>query len=367
MPDILHALGLSNSRMTAQLKLSKEGRTWTESISADGVDANWPPDTDISLVTPDGWLDSRKNAQPPLWLQSPLEYHRLVDLPEQRALYVQLNMVTDIQGQTLAQFGERIGEWVKATNPRALVLDLRLNQGGNGDLRTRLVRELIKAEDHDTRLFVLTWRGTFSASQFILDDLDRLTNAVFIGEPAGSKRASYSDAYRVALPNSGISVRSSILWWQDGQNRSPWTWVDVAAPLGFADYVNGRDPALEAALHYSPAPSLQERVQKAADVAALKHTIEDYLSDPKTRYANREYDLAMSAVQLSRSKRFDDAVLVAELGTRRFPNSALAFNVLAQVAEKAGKIELARQAGRRTLAIEPNDRQMRSLLERLPG
>jgi hypothetical protein len=54
-----------------------------------------------------------------------------------------------------------------------VVLDLRLNQGGNGYLAHGFVRELIKTEDADTRLFVLTWRGTFSRSQFILDDLDR--------------------------------------------------------------------------------------------------------------------------------------------------------------------------------------------------
>ena len=77
-----------------------------------------------------------------------------------------------------------------ASKTRALILDLRLNHGGNGNLRTRLVRELIRAEDADTRLFVLTWRGTFSASQFILDDLDRLTDAVFVGEPASSKPSS---------------------------------------------------------------------------------------------------------------------------------------------------------------------------------
>jgi hypothetical protein len=223
MPDILHALKLSPRRDAAILKLRKGGRSWTATVPAGSVDPLWPPDTDISLVTPEGWVDARLTPRPPLWLQAPLDYHRLIELPEPRALYVQLNMVTDIKGQTLARFAARIGERAAAANPRALILDLRLNHGGNGGLRNPLVRELIKAEDEDTRLFVLTWRGTFSASQFILDDLDRLTDAVFVGEPASSKPSSFGDAYRMPMPNSGISVRSSLVWWQSGQNFDPST------------------------------------------------------------------------------------------------------------------------------------------------
>jgi hypothetical protein len=61
-------------------------------------------------------------------------------------------MIADVDGETLGQFGDKILAKASATNPQAIVLDLRLAQGGNGDLRTGLVRDLIKAEDADTRL-----------------------------------------------------------------------------------------------------------------------------------------------------------------------------------------------------------------------
>ena len=367
MPDILHALGLSRRRDSAELRLTRGGRSWTATIPAGEVEPLWPPDTDISLTSPKGWADSRRTPEPPLWLQAPLDYHRMIELPEHRALYVQLNMVTGIAGQTLDQFAERIGERAKRLNPKALVLDLRLNQGGNGNLRQRLVRELIKAEDEDTRLFVLTWRGTFSASQFILDDLDRLTDAVFIGEPASSRPTSYGDAYRMPLPNSGIQMRSSIVYWKEGQNRAPWTWVDLAVPLSFADYAAGRDPALEAALAYVPPPPLEQRLLEASRKGGgdgLTRTVEAYRTDPANRYANVELKLLRAAEALFAEHR-EEALAVAELAARHFPESVDPANVLAHLAEAAGRRELAERSGRRVLELDPNSRTARSLLERL--
>ncbi len=366
-PDILHALDLSPRRDTATLTLVRGGRRWTVTVPAGQIDPVWPPDTDISLVTPDGWVDARRTAPAPLWLQAPLDSHRLIELPERNALYVQLNMVTDIQGQSLAAFGERIRARSATLNPRALILDLRLNLGGNGNLRNGFVRALIRAEDEDSRLFVLTGRGTFSASQFILDDLDRLTDAIFIGEPASSRPSSFGDAYRTSMPNSGISMRTSILWWQSGQNRDPWTWVDIAAPLRFADYQAGRDPALEAALAFAPRPRFREQLVEAGagGAEAVRRAIAAYRADPANLYANQMLQIVQGAELISAAGRQEAALAAAAIGAELFPDSVDAALVHAIVAERAGQREVARQEGARVLRLDPDNRFVRPLLERL--
>jgi hypothetical protein len=367
MPDLLHALGLSESREGARLTLSRGGRRWTVEVPAGQVDPSWPPDTDISLVTPDGWLDARTTTQP-LWLQAPLEYHRLIELPARRALYAQLNMVTNIQGQTLDQFGRRIRDRAAAINPRGVILDLRLNQGGGGHLRNGLIRELIRTEDEDTRLFVLTARGTFSASQFILDDLDRLTGAIVIGEPAGSRPTHYGDAYRVTLPNSGIQLRISIWYWQEDQNFAPWTWVDLAAPLTFADYVAGRDPALEAALAFEHPPLLSDTVAAArrrGGVAASRAALTAFVEDPRWRYANLPRILVRTAETLHGANERDAALEVVAFAMARFPDAVDPALVYAMFAAGAGRTGDARDAAAQVLRLDPNNRQIRSVLERL--
>jgi hypothetical protein len=368
MPDILHALDLAGSSSAVELSLVKDGRRWTQKVAAGQVDPLWPPDTDVSLVTPDGWADARTAPQP-LWLQAPLDYHRLILLPDRSALYAQINMITGTEGQSLAEFGERIRQTAEASNPRAIILDFRLSYGGNHDLRHLFVREMVKAEDADTRLFVLVWRGSFSATEAILVDLDRLTDAVFFGEPASSRPNSWGDAYRMPMPNSGISLRTSLYFNQlKGQSQEPWTPIDVSTPYSFADYAAGRDPALEAALSYTAPPPLEERVVAAGrsgDATAVRRLLAAYRADPANRYRNWELLLSRTAEALVARAKPEAALAVAQFGVEELPGSAMASNVLAHVAERAKRPDIALKAGRRVLELDPDNRAARSLVERL--
>lgn len=368
MPAIQHALKLSPSRDVAVLTLSKGTRRWTVMVPAGDIEPIWPPDTDISLVTPDDWVDARTTAPLPLWLQAPLDYHRLIDLPAERVLYVQLNMVTGIKGQSLAAFGERIRERALSANPRAIILDLRLNRGGNQDLRFPFIADLIKAEDSDTRLYVLSWRGAFSATQPILDDLALFTDAVLIGEPASSKPNGYGDSYRIVLPNSGITVRTSIKYHQRDTRERPWTPIDIATPYRFADYAAGRDPALATALAHVPGPTLGEQLAAAArrsGPAAALAALDAHVEAPANRYSDFEIDLSGAAQRLYADKLGDAALAVARRAAERFPAIARLALVEAIIAEGVGNRAIATEAAVRALRLEPDNREARSLIERL--
>jgi hypothetical protein len=325
----------------------------------------WPPDTDIALVTPQGWADAR-TGPPPLWLQAPLDYHRLVSLPDQKALYSQLNMVTDTDKESLTAYGRRIFDQVRVSNPHAVILDLRLNQGGNGDLRNGLIADLIRAQDEDTRLFVLVGRGTFSASEFILEDLDRLTDAVFIGEPASSRPISYGDAFRTMMPNSGIAVRTSIRYWRSGQDERPYIPIDVATPYRFANYVAGRDPALEAALSYRPEPKLLDRLADAAasgGPGSAANAARAYVDDPKHRYRDVQFELVMAQQLLLGKKQGDAALAVSRWSATRFPRNSDLATVLAYVAHQQGAKDDARRAIAAALSIDPKNRSAENVRE----
>jgi hypothetical protein len=365
MPDILQALGLSSFTDAASLTLVSGGKRWTARVPVAEVAELWPPDTDIALITPEGWADTR-TAPLPLWLQAPLDYHRLVPLPEQKALYAQLNMVTDTDKETLGGFGRRILDQARMLNPRTVVLDLRLNQGGNGDLRNGLIADLIRTQDADTRLFVLAGRGTFSASEFILEDLDRLTDAVFIGEPASSRPISYGDAYQAKLPNSGIAVRSSIRYWRSGQDERPYIPIDVATPFKFADYVAGRDPALEAALSYRSGADLLDLLGQAARAGgpdAATMAAKAYVDDPAHRYRDVQFELIMAEQNLLGKKQGAAALAVSRWSSARFSRNPDLATVLAYVANQQGAKDEARKAISAALAIDPKSRSAQNVQE----
>ena len=365
MPPVLDALGLSADPASATLDVVVDGESRRVVVPATQVDPSWPPDTDVSLSAPDGWAIATRDGRPPRWLADPLDLQRIDALPDRDALVVRLDMVSDTPEQPLAAFGEKILATVRATNPARVVIDLRLNRGGNHDLRYPFIADLIRAEDDDTALYVLVGRGAFSATQALLDDQDRYTAATFVGEPAASKPNSFGDSYKLQMPNSGLTFRTSLYWHQRDQRAWPWTPVDVAAPPTFADYAAGRDAALETALTMPPLEALGERALAAAREHGAERAVAEakaWLDDPRHRYANRERTLVRTAWKLAGDGLTAEGVAVAELTVAALPASVDAWTTLALLAKQKGDGERAAEAARRTLALDPENRQVRGIV-----
>ena len=196
------------------------------------------------------WIDARDSSSgsDPVWLREidvPFHFEHLGNL-----LYVQINKVGDGSDETLAHFAQRLHDEISATNPAKVAIDLRQNRGGDGTLIVPLVRCVIQSQsiDRPGHLFGIIGPATFSAAQMLTDALERYTNITFVGEPTGSKGNTYGDSRKIILPNSGITVRVSIYYWQDWY---PWdkrdaTVPQISAPLTFEAYRQKVDPALQA-------------------------------------------------------------------------------------------------------------------------
>ena len=68
-----------------------------------------------------------------------------------------------------------------------------------------------------------------------------------LGEPTGGRPNSYGDSRKLKLPNSGLTVRISTLYWQSSSpsDERPSIAPHLPAELSSRDYIEGRDPALE--------------------------------------------------------------------------------------------------------------------------
>jgi hypothetical protein len=207
-------------------------------------------DTSTLFYTRKGWIDVRdlSAGTDPLWLRGinvPFHYEHVGNL-----LYVQINKVGDGPDETLAHFAQRLHDEIITTKPNKVAIDLRRNRGGDGTLIVPLIRSIIESQsiDRPGHLFGIIGPATFSAAQMLTDALERYTNIIFVGEPTGSKGNTYGDSRKITLPNSGITVRVSIYYWQDWY---PWdkrdaTVPQVRAPLTFEAYSHKIDPAVEA-------------------------------------------------------------------------------------------------------------------------
>jgi hypothetical protein len=244
IPEVLQACGVLHDPEHASFVMQyPSGARFTHILCPSGV----PP---TNLVD----AGAGTTAAPPLWCRQSSEHNWFEYLEDAGALYVQLNQVRDGQDESLATFFDRIFALIDRANVGRLVLDIRLNEGGNMSLNRPLIHHLIRCDAINQwgRFFVIIGRHTFSAAMNLAVDLERHTRALFVGEPTAGRPNHYGENAEIILPHSGLRCTASSLWWQysDPSDDRPWIAPDIPALLWSGDYAANRDPALDAALNY---------------------------------------------------------------------------------------------------------------------
>lgn len=205
VPEILHARGV----VADMERLSLEVETASGS-RREGRLAPVPPGTTVH------WLSARAPGTPPRVDQHAERRFWFESLPGRRSVYARYREVLDDESETVAAFAARLFACVDAESTETLVLDIRGNVGGNNFLNLPLLHGIIRAERlwQPGGLFLLVDRGTFSAAMMLAADLEKHTPALLVGEAIGAKPNGYGDSRRLLLPNTGLTVRVSTLYWQ---------------------------------------------------------------------------------------------------------------------------------------------------------
>ncbi len=352
-PRILHAVGLSASKDTSKFTFLKDGREFEVELKPTGTlaEVSRPPET---------WLDARDAKRPiPAWLKEPRNNFRYEMLPESKTFYIQFNAVQDKPEETVEAFFGKAFQAAERSDAERLVLDIRLNGGGNNYLNRPITIGAIKSKfNAPGKFFVIIGRETFSAAQNTVNDLEKYTSVVFVGEPTGARPNHYGDARPIILPNSQLRVQASTLWWQDKDPRDTrrWTAPTVAADLTFADYREGRDPALEAILRYKPQPTLSEIVENArrsGNVADFLAKYKAFKADPLYKYVESFTIMNRVGHFLLGERRVDDALEIFKLNAADNAGTGAAYQSLGDAYAIKGDKAAAIQSYEKALALDP--------------
>ena len=91
---------------------------------------------------PEGWVTAYESA--PLWLRNPTVFFHHEKLLDSGVVYARILQLADGEGQSLAGYGRELREFFTDNDASALILDLRLNNGGDANEARGLVNELIR-------------------------------------------------------------------------------------------------------------------------------------------------------------------------------------------------------------------------------
>lgn len=234
---VLHGAGITRDRNSARFTLAcDDGKRLTVNVKA-------VPSENVSTIH---WSYAAKRQ--PLFRQRPQESFWCVYLDDARAVYCSFRGYTNLDAKSKALF-----ELVNRNDPEKLVIDMRLNGGGDYTVGLRdLVHPIRNLTELNRKghLFVLIGPGTFSAAMSNSAHFRYQTNAMLVGETIGERPNSYQEGRSMTLPNSHWKANYSTKFYSFVKSGENLIRPDQEIKTSWKDYEDGRDPVLDWVLKY---------------------------------------------------------------------------------------------------------------------
>jgi hypothetical protein len=275
--EVLQHVGATNSFNKVRLHLTlRNGKPQSVTLGEEPTHdpEGLPPSQQLIRLEgngnpPDRWPDLLDDVH-----SVPSAYERYADLAsewigvEGRVLYIRSNLIADSPGSSESfeiRTAKLLRDDVLKGKPNRVIVDLRLNNGGNF-FNTIFFCQALPKLAPDAKVFVLVGPGTLSAALSTAAMLkgNGGSHVVLVGETMGDRPQFWSEGSQAPLPNSRILVRSASGYhdWANGcDDPSRCFWIDVAiskknvalepeirVATTFGDYAAGRDSVLAAAL-----------------------------------------------------------------------------------------------------------------------
>jgi len=356
--EILEGLGVTPSANEVTLVIERAGKQTSVTVKPFGrlTPTGHNPNGGFDRT---GWVQMRAGGAAPLWLRNPGRPYWAEFVPGDSTLYVAYRAVITMDDDPNPQFWRNVFRMADSLPVRRLVVDIRENSGGNSFFNREVVRGIVArpALDRPDRLFVIIGSRTFSAAMNLAQDLEKWTNATFVGQPTGNATVFFGDHEQIALPVSGLTVNVSTLPWypDDPRDQRPFIAPRLYTALLSADYRANIDPAIRAILDMGSRPSLAERIQQSisrGDTVAPLKIITDAAADPVNRFRSPETDVNALGYRLLSADRAA-AVAIFRLNVRAFPRSANAWDSLGEALVTNGQHAEGIAAYRKALELSP--------------
>jgi hypothetical protein len=281
------------------------------------------------------------------------------NVPQANTYYIQSNIVEDAADESFRHFFFRVVDEVSIAHSKNIILDLRNNPGGDGSRIQELIPLFSSHLGPEQNLYILTGPKTFSAAILWLGDFRRFLHPTIVGEPAGAALNSFGDAHEYPFPVIGVTAHISTLRnvKSDVLDLSRNTPVDVAAPMTFADWRAGRDPAVDAIVNGKEMRSLSQVALTDGGEAARAA-----MQERRTAFAKypwyeppAEIDLRSAAQILTEEGRYEDAIAIGEIATEFHPGIWNSWYNLAKSQFAAGRLVESQANFRKVLDVDPNN------------
>jgi hypothetical protein len=267
-PEQLHALGGARARDAATYRfLLADGREVERRVTGEPPGADRERSSAGGALVPgalprQGWRTLLSTSQAPWALQEPGVPFRWREAPELSGLVIELRQTRNAPDLPIRTFLASMTGEIRTRRPQHLVLDMRMNGGGDLNTARDFMRSLPTLVPG--RIFVLTSPWTFSAAISSVGYLEQAApdRVTIVGELVGDRLIFWSEGPVITLTHSGIGIliaterhdyQGGCAGYSDCHGpvvRNPISVPslapDIVAPWTIEAYRAGRDPGIEA-------------------------------------------------------------------------------------------------------------------------
>lgn len=262
-PEILQGFNIASDPESIAIRFSEcKNRPFTYSVkpldlkrSSDPGEAWW----DLSPNHhKEGWVQvlNNKNMSVPLFLRHPDNHYWFEYIEKENLLYFQYNRASEVNDESISDFGKRLLDEFEDKPVDKFILDLRFNTGGNLNLAEDLMTQLQQRTKGISR-FLITGRATFSAGITHVASWMEDGNITIVGEPIGDELDFWAEGGNIVLPNSNIAAHFANNFHSYSKEpcpqnvpcfldlNSPSFEVDIPTKMTWSEYTSGVDTALD--------------------------------------------------------------------------------------------------------------------------
>ncbi|WP_411895130.1 hypothetical protein [Winogradskyella sp. A2] len=369
LPEVLHAQGVMKSlKQTITYTVEKDGKTFDYDLMSFTPESGR---TNYGYMKQEGeWLSSRNQEVTPLYLKHLNKMYYYEYLPEEKAVYVRHSQIQDDPSEDIPTFYAKLFDFIENNDVEKLILDVRLNGGGNNYKNKPIVTGIIKSEkiNKPGHLFVIIGRRTFSACQNLINELDNYTNVVFVGEPSGENINFYGDNRRVMLPKSKLPVYLSFAWWQDKPQweNADWTAPHAPVEMNFAEYSTNQDPVLQKALDFNTEGFVLDPMGHLTDLflsgqmERVKQDAMAMMQDERYAFVDFEDQFNRAAYNMIGSEQNQGAIFILQLTTQAYPKSVLSWKNFGDALRYEMNYEQAKACYNKVIELAPDSPEAKS-------
>jgi len=343
-PKILHAQRIIDTLSdTIEFQFLKNGKSYVVPITS--LPTGEFIQSKFGYILKDkNYLDARNNNTTPLYLKNMNRYYYFEHLPNRNIVYVRQSQMLNDPEEDIQTFYARIFDYLQKNGTEKLIIDVRLNSGGDNRNNKHIITGILgnSTINRVGNLFIIIGDRTFSASQNLVNELDKYTNSIFVGEPTAENINFYGDSRKVVLPNSQIPIYLSYAWWQDRPEwiNNKWLAPHISVQNSFSDYVNNKDVVLDAIFNFDNTDLI---IRPMPYLAKLFNSgkIDLFKSEARRLVPLSEYNFDELRLRLIRfgqvfydTEQYKNASIVFKLINELYPNNRDSKNYLEKIKEK---------------------------------